>query len=139
MAAIHDLLEQIADPRLRERIAREWEAATKYKKFGLVYERHLPELIPLWKARPRRGDLVAIRTGPINEIWRVRRIEHETAVLVRTDTLTGQKSTGDRMQKPAADLLVVKQFGDAIFPTLIPVEAVHKGDDNAPWHTLIEA
>jgi adenine-specific DNA-methyltransferase len=40
---------------------------------------------------------------------------------------------------PAAELLVVKQFGDPIFPTLVPMDAVQNGPADAPWHTLIEA
>lgn len=58
MAAIHDLISQIGDPCLRERLAAEWKAASTGKKFGLVFEDHLPELLPLPKAKPRRGDLV---------------------------------------------------------------------------------
>lgn len=36
MSAIHDLIGQISDPRLRERLAAEWKAASTGKKFGLV-------------------------------------------------------------------------------------------------------
>lgn len=78
MAAIHDLLKQITDPKLRERIAREWEDATRHKKFGLVYEQHLPEVVPIYSAKPRRGDLVAKRGWALTETWRVRRIEGGT-------------------------------------------------------------
>lgn len=55
MAAIHDLLNQITDPKLRERITREWEAATRHKKFGLVFEQHLPEVVPIYSAKPPEG------------------------------------------------------------------------------------
>lgn len=61
MSAIHDLIAQISDPRLRERLAAEWDNATKAKRFGLVFEDHLPELLPLYGARPRKGDLVCRR------------------------------------------------------------------------------
>ena len=56
MAAIHDLIAQIGDARLRERLTVEWAKATRERKFGLVFEDHLPELLPLPKARPRKGD-----------------------------------------------------------------------------------
>jgi hypothetical protein len=62
LSAIHDLIAQVSDPRLRERLAAEWASASKEKKFGLVFEDHLPELLPLHKAKPRRGDLVAYST-----------------------------------------------------------------------------
>lgn len=50
---MHDLIEQIEDMRLRERLRREWDVSIREKKFGLVFEPHLPELLPLPKARPR--------------------------------------------------------------------------------------
>ena len=43
MAAINDLIAQISDPVLREQISREVKKLTKQKKFGLVFEEHLPE------------------------------------------------------------------------------------------------
>jgi len=138
MAAFHDLLQQIDDPALRERLAREWDAATRHKKFGLVYERHLPELLPLYNASPRRGDLVVKRGGTLTEVWRVRKIEGETAVLSRPRQ-TGERSPCERLTLPLDELLIVKQFGEPIFPSLTPVDAVRNGPDNAPWHVLIEA
>ena len=47
MSAIDTLIAQIGDPRLRERLTAEWGNAKKEKKFGLVFEDHLPELLPL--------------------------------------------------------------------------------------------
>jgi adenine-specific DNA-methyltransferase len=139
MAAIHDLLKQITDPKLRERIAREWEDATRHKKFGLVYEQHLPEVVPIYSAKPRRGDLVAKRGGALTETWRVRRIEGGTAHLMKPRQAGEKESAGERITLPVAGLLVVKQFGDPIFPTLVPMDAVQNGPADAPWHTLIEA
>ncbi len=47
MAAINDLIAQIEDRTLRERLKIEAERITKDKKFGLVFEEHLPELTKL--------------------------------------------------------------------------------------------
>ena len=113
--------------------------ATKHKKFGLVYERHLPELLPLWNATPRRGDLVARRAGELTETWRVRRVQGDAAVLIGPRTAGEKKSAGEQLNVPLADLLVVKQFGEPIFPTLTPVDKVSNGPADAPWHALIEA
>ncbi len=139
MAAIHDLLKQITDTKLRDRIAREYEDATRHKKFGLVYEQHLPEVVPIYSAKPRRGDLVAKRGGALTETWRVRRIEGGTAHLMKPRQAGEKESAGERITLPVAELLVVKQFGDPIFPTLVPMDAVQNGPADAPWHTLIEA
>lgn len=47
MAAIDDLIAQIDDPALRERLAREVAELQRTRKFGLVFEQHLPELLPI--------------------------------------------------------------------------------------------
>ena len=57
MAAINDLINQIEDPELRSRIQQEVDRMNKQKKFGLVFEEHLPECTPLelypicWRVR----------------------------------------------------------------------------------------
>lgn len=48
MAAIHDLLAQVQDTALRERIEKEIKKLAKTKKFGLVYEDHMPECTLLY-------------------------------------------------------------------------------------------
>ena len=42
MAALNDLINQITDTELRDRIQREVDRLAKQKKFGLVFEEHLP-------------------------------------------------------------------------------------------------
>lgn len=42
MAAIDDLIAQIEYPALRARLAEEVGRLSKQKKFGLVFEEHLP-------------------------------------------------------------------------------------------------
>lgn len=53
MSAIDTLIAQISDPRLRERLAAEWANAAREKKLGLVFEDHLPGLLPLYGAKPQ--------------------------------------------------------------------------------------
>ena len=48
MAILDELVSQIENPDLRDRIAAEVEKFAKQKKFGLVFEEHLPECTPLW-------------------------------------------------------------------------------------------
>ena len=43
MAAINDLISQIQDETLRNRIQEEVSKMAKQKKFGLVFEEHMPE------------------------------------------------------------------------------------------------
>lgn len=42
MAAINDLVAQIKDEALRQQIEAELKRVMKHKKFGLVFEEHLP-------------------------------------------------------------------------------------------------
>lgn len=136
MSAIDDLIAQIQEPRLREQFKREWAEAQKTKKFGLVFDRHLPELVPIPKARPRRGDLVAHKGASLTDLWRVRRVSGETVQCARPEGMAG---AGDARDWPLDELVVVRQFGEPIFPALTPVDQVQNGPDDAPWHCLIEA
>ena len=44
MAKLEDLIKQIPDPCLRDQIADEVDHLKTGKKFGLVFEEHIPEL-----------------------------------------------------------------------------------------------
>ena len=57
MSAIHDLIGQIQDAALRERIAAEVNRIVGEKKFGLVFEELIPEITPL-SAIPPHGILI---------------------------------------------------------------------------------
>ena len=59
MAALDELIQQIQDPTLRERIQQEVDKVTKQKKFGLVFEEHLPECTPLYDMPIYKGTKVA--------------------------------------------------------------------------------
>lgn len=55
MAAINDLISQIQDESLRNRIQEEVNKLAKQKKFGLVFEEHMPESTPLYDMPIKRG------------------------------------------------------------------------------------
>ncbi len=132
MAAIHDLLAQIQDEELRSRIEREVDKLSKTKKFGLVYEEHLPECTPLYDIPVKRGSIVTKRNGSISELYRVIKIDSEMAFC---------KSINDdvSVQYDVADLVVVAQFGEPVYPYLKKIDSICNSPDNDIWHTLIEA
>jgi adenine-specific DNA-methyltransferase len=132
VAAIHDLIAQIEDQTLRQRLTEKLARLTKNKKFGLVFEDHLPELMPLYSAKVVRGSLVARKVGPLLDIWRVISVDKGEAYCI-------QRTTGHQAKIAVDDLVVVRQFGEPIFPALVPVDCVANGPEDAPWHTLIEA
>ena len=143
MSAIDTLIAQISDPRLRERLTAEWDNAKKEKKFGLVFEDHLPELLPLHGAKPRKGDLVCRRQGALKDVWQIKSIQAGIAICVKPSNETHAseptRAAAEPVQFPVDELLVVREFGEPIFPALVPVDAVANGPADAPWHTLIEA
>lgn len=143
MSAIHDLIAQVSDPRLRERLAAEWANAAKEKKFGLVFEDHLPELLPLHGAKPRKGDLVCRRQGALKEVWQIKSIHTGVATCVQPSNEAHPsepiRAAAEPVQFPVDELLVVREFGEPIFPALVPVDAAANGPADSPWHTLIEA
>ena len=138
MAAIHDLIAQIGDERLRERLTAEWAKATRDRKFGLVFEDHLPELLPLPKARPRKGDLVCPRGASLKDLWRVQGFAGGR-VQCRRPQPGADGAPEQAAEFDVGELMVVREFGEPIFPALVPVDAVANGSADAPWHTLIEA
>lgn len=61
MAAINDLIAQIQDPILRAKIEQEANKLSKQKKFGLVFEEHLPESTRLYGVPIRKGSMVTLK------------------------------------------------------------------------------
>lgn len=132
MAALNDLFAQITDPALRNRIQQEFDKLSKQKKFGLVWEDHIPEATLLYDVPVKRGKVVAIRSGDISELYLVQEIEDGQAACFC-------KSTGETVTLPVESLICVSQFGEAIYPYLQPTDTVCNAPDSDLWHTLIEA
>lgn len=132
MAAINDLISQIENPELRARIQAEVNRINKQKKFGLVFEEHLPECTPLYDIPVRRGALVALKTGKISEVYRVIKISGDTAECEK-------KETHEKAVFAVTDLVTVAEFGEPIYTYLKPLDSVCNAPDSDLWHTLIEA
>lgn len=69
MAALNDLIQKIENPELRAQIQAAADRLTKQKKFGLVFEDHLPECTPLYDIPVRKGGKVSVRKGKANETY----------------------------------------------------------------------
>ncbi len=132
MSTLNELIEQIENPELRKRIADEVTKLNKQKKFGLVFEEHLPECTPLYDIPVKRGALVMQKGGDIKELYYVRSIADGVAECIRKD--------GSETASIAVDSLVtVAEFGEPIYPYLKPIDSVCNAPDSDLWHTLIEA
>ena len=132
MAALNDLINQVEDKALRERLMQEATRLTKQKKFGLIFEEHIPECTPLYGIGIKRGSTVAKKTGAINDVYRVTSIDGETATCLRL-------ASGESETVALSELVPVAQFGEPIYPTLQPIAQVENAPDSDLWHTLIEA
>ena len=132
MAAIHDLLAQVQDEALRNRLEQEINRLTKTKKFGLVFEEHLPECTPLYDISVKRGSTVAKKTGAVSEMYEVYSIKDGIATCYH-------KVTEEKEEIPLDELVCVAQFGEPIYPYLKPIDSVCNAPDSDLWHTLIEA
>jgi len=132
MAALNDLINQVQDKALRERLMQEAARLTKQKKFGLVFEEHIPECTPLYGIEIKCGSTVAKKAGAINDMYRVTKINGGDAVCLHL-------ASGESVTIALSDLVPVAKFGEPIYPTLQPIDKVENAPDSDLWHTLIEA
>jgi adenine-specific DNA-methyltransferase len=132
MALLQDLIQQIDDPALRERILKETDKLIKQKKFGLVFEEHLPECTPLYDMPIKVGSKVAKKTGYVSDIYTVLEINDGKMLCDRRETHEQESFDIDEM-------VAVAEFGEPIYPTLKLLDTVENAPDSDLWHTLIEA
>ena len=132
MAILNDLIAQIESPELRARIQAEVDRLNKQKKFGLVFEEHLPECTPLYDIPVKVGGLVAKKAGQVNDVYKVLSIKNDVAECFH-------KESKEIFEVPMAELVTVAEFGEPIYPYLKPLDSVCNAPDSDLWHTLIEA
>ena len=134
MAAINDLISQIQDETLRNRIQEEVSKMAKQKKFGLVFEEHMPESTPLYDMPIKRGCNVMRRDSKDDKsIYVVLKVEGDTAVCVKPE------QEDEAVTFELKDIVRVAEFGESIYPYLKPLDSVCNAPDSDLWHTLIEA
>lgn len=132
MAKINELLEQVEDKALRARLQEEFDRLSKAKKFGLVFEDHIPECTPLYGIAIKIGSNVAKKAGQIKDVYTVVSIDGTMAKCYH-------KPTKETVEIPLEELVPVAQFGEPIFPMLQPIDSIQNAPDSTLWHTLIEA
>ena len=132
MAALNELIQKIQNPELRAQIQAAADKLVKQKKFGLVFEEHLPECTPLYDVPVRKGLKVSLRGGKANETYTVLKIENEHALCL-------PRNGNEAVEFPVADLVTTAELGDPIYPCLQMLDDVCNAPDSDLWHTLIEA
>ena len=132
MAKIEDLIKNIPDPQLRDELAREVAKLKAGKKFGLVFEEHIPEQVQLPGLSVKPGLRVVKRDGKNNEVFKV------LAPAGAGKFTLARELDGAEEIASAQNLVVIKKFGEPIYPTLVPVDRVTRAPGK-PYHTLINA
>ncbi|WP_295622790.1 hypothetical protein [uncultured Lamprocystis sp.] len=119
MAHLENKIAEIADPHLREIIDEEVKKLKEEKQFGLVFEGHQPEVVPVLKAAVRKGAIVAKRGGNLAETWHVMRVHDDAADILR-DTDESRETVS------LASLVVVRRMGEPVFPAPCTAEQCPK-------------
>ncbi|MCL1603899.1 hypothetical protein M3084_08565 [Succinatimonas hippei] len=131
MSAINDLVKQISNPELRSKIEDELNKLVKQKKFGLVFEEHLPETTVLYDIPVKKGATVSIKAKSSSGLYRVAKIEGDKAVCVDND--------GKIYEFVTEELVTTAKLGEPIYPYLKKIDECCNAPDSPLWHTLIEA
>ncbi len=127
------------DSQLGADLEREFKLLSSRLPFGLNFERHSPEAVELPLRPVRKGDKVRVlpERGSVKKgdqrLWQVKAIHKATKIadLELLDTAE------PKMQSvPLADLIVVAEFRDTIYPGLVSTGKVERGGDK-PFHTVI--
>lgn len=123
------LLEKVGDVALRADLRAAISRIRAKRSFGLVFESHIPERVRLPDHPVRRGVKVVDRDADGDPLL-VSRIQDGLATLVGSD--------GSTQQANIADLVVVAEFGQAIYPGLACLGSIDRGGDK-PAHIVINA
>jgi adenine-specific DNA-methyltransferase len=128
MAKLDDLIAHVADSKLRGQLQQATDELRRRKNFGLVYEEHIPETALLPATGIRKGAVVLVRSEPNSETRYV--------VDSLTETTAAVSAGGEVRTVPICDLLVVKPFGEPVYPTLRLRDAIVRSEAT-PFHTVI--
>jgi adenine-specific DNA-methyltransferase len=146
LSRLNDLIRQVGrkDEALAADLQREVAALADRRSFGLNFERHVPEAVELPGRPVRRGDKVRV-LPPRGEmpkkadekLWRVASIDRgSNGRVARLESLRDDEE--ETSVVALADLIVVAEFRDPIYPGLVSTGNVARGGDK-PFHTVINA
>lgn len=145
MSRLTDLLAQAKtkDPELGKALEQEFKTLAKRRAFGLNFERHVPESVELPGRPIRKGDKVRV-LPPRGEtkkgnpaLWKVISLSGKGAERKARMNLIGTEGPETR-EVAVADLVVVAEFRDYIYPGLVSTGKVERGGDK-PYHTVINS
>lgn len=141
MATIDHLIDKISNPELQQKLRLEFERLQKQKRFGLVFEDHLPEATLLYEVEVRKGQKVTLKESPLEKKYEVLNIDNGVArcVLLDYDGSVNSNESQTISSFPVFDLLPFADFGDPIYPYLEPLDKIKNAPESDLWHEVIEA
>lgn len=143
MSRLTDLIAQAKakDTTLGSELEREFKVLSARRSFGLNFERHRPESVELPGRPVRRGDKVHIlpprgsTAKGDQRLWKVTGFERcAEGRMAKLELLHSVDI--ERQSVAIADLIVVAEFKDYIYPGLVSTGKVERGDGK-PFHTVI--
>ncbi|GAA1719968.1 DNA methyltransferase [Dietzia cercidiphylli] len=126
---LDQLVSRVEDETLRARLAHEVDLLRGSRRFGLVFDRHLPESVRLPDHPIRKGIRVALRDESSSETWVVDSFTDRTREIAAL--------SGDGGERHTSELIVVREFGEPVYPGLRSVERIERGSADAPCHVVI--
>ena len=141
MSRLTDLLAKAKakDSQLGADLEREFKLLSSRLPFGLNFERHSPEAVELPLRPVRKGDKVRVLPdrGSVKKgdqrLWQVKAIHKATKV---ADLELLDTAEPEMQSVPLADLIVVAEFRDTIYPGMVSTGKVTRGGEK-PFHTVI--
>jgi len=141
MSRLTDLLAKAKakDSQLGADLEREFKLLSSRLPFGLNFERHSPEAVELPLRPVRKGDKVRVLPdrGSVKKgdqrLWQVKAI-HKTTKVADLELLGTAEP--EMQSVPLADLIVVAEFRDTIYPGMVSTGKVTRGGEK-PFHTVI--
>lgn len=143
MSRLTDLIAQAKaqNPTLGSELEREFKVLSARRSFGLNFERHRPESVELPGRPVRKGDKVHIlpprgtTAKGDQRLWKVTGFEASTnSRMAKLELLNSVEV--EKQSVAVADLIVVAEFKDYIYPGLVSTGKVERGDGK-PFHTVI--
>jgi adenine-specific DNA-methyltransferase len=132
VALIDALLDKVGDRFLRTALRKEVDQLLGKQQYGLVYQQHKPETVELYTHKVRKNCKVRVRDEVDDELYRVDAVKGGMATVVSSASPPVTKTLG------VSDLVVVREFGDPIYPGLESTGKVERGGDK-PAHLVINA
>lgn len=132
MARIDDLVTQVTDRNLRQKLEAALVELKRRQRFGLVFEDHIPESTALTRFPVTPGASVQKRSdNGAGQVFQVRSINAKNIATIELDQSDQTEVVSVK------DLMVIKRFGDPIFPALTSVGSVRRGPSERPHHAVI--